>query len=127
MNSFGYQQYKQQAVNTMTQGELLLLLYDEIIKRLGMASLALKNNNYESFDKSLDRAVEIIRYLKKTLNRGYSVSSDILKMYDFFLYEISRIKAGRNLSIIDEIKPMILDLRNTFKEADRIAQAEAVR
>ena len=31
MDMKGYQQYKEQSVNTMTQGELLLLLYDELL------------------------------------------------------------------------------------------------
>ena len=33
----GYQQYKMQSVNTMTRSEMLLLLYDELIKRLNRA------------------------------------------------------------------------------------------
>ena len=34
MDMRGFQQYKEQSVNTMTQSELLLLLYDELFKRL---------------------------------------------------------------------------------------------
>ncbi|MCI1959319.1 MAG: flagellar protein FliS [Clostridia bacterium] len=121
MNGYGYQQYKQQCINTMTQSELLITLFDEAIKRLGMAEMALKNNKMENFDKSVDRTSEIIRYLNKTLNKSYSISAEISRMYDFFLYELARVKAGRNIKVINEIKPMIMDLRNTFKEADRIS------
>ena len=39
MDARGYQQYKEQSINTMTQGELLLLLYDE----LGQAGHARQN------------------------------------------------------------------------------------
>ena len=39
MDRRGYQQYKQQSVNSMTPGELLLLLYDELVKRATMASI----------------------------------------------------------------------------------------
>ena len=31
MDMRGYQHYREDAVNTMTQGELLLLLYDELV------------------------------------------------------------------------------------------------
>ena len=127
MNSYGYQQYKQQSVNTMTQGELLVLLYDEALKRLLRAEMALKNNEIAVFESSIDRVSEIIRYLDETLDQSYPVSKDISRMYEFFLFEIARIKAGRNASIINEIKKMILDLRNTFKEADRISQTAVVR
>ena len=37
MDMRGFQQYKEQSVNTMTQSELLLLLYDELFKRLTQA------------------------------------------------------------------------------------------
>ena len=41
MNINGYQQYKQQSISTMTNVEMLILLYDESIKRLTMAQFAL--------------------------------------------------------------------------------------
>ena len=39
MDLKGYQQYKEQSIATMTQEELLLLLYDELVKRLVQAEL----------------------------------------------------------------------------------------
>ena len=40
MGPQGYQQYKEQSINTMTPGELLMLLYDELVKRGARAELA---------------------------------------------------------------------------------------
>ena len=37
MDLRGYQHYREDVLNTMTQGELLLLLYDELVKRLTQA------------------------------------------------------------------------------------------
>lgn len=127
MNNFGYQQYKRQSINTMTQGELLLLLYDEAIKRLLKSEMALKNNDIEVFENSIERVSAIIRYLDETLDKSYAISKDISKLYAFFLFEMARIKAGRNVAVINEVKDMIMDLRNTFKEADRISQVQSVK
>ena len=80
------------------------------------------NNDFNLFDSSIERVIEIIRHLDNTLDKSYSVSGELSRLYDFFLYELSRIKASRNISLINEIKPMIVDLRNTFKEADRLSQ-----
>ena len=63
MNQYGYQQYKTQSINTMTQAEMLILLYDELIKRLTRAEIALKNQNYTAFDEAVTRCREIVRYL----------------------------------------------------------------
>lgn len=65
----GYQRYREESLNTMTQGELLLLLYDELVKRLRQADLEMGKQNYENFEKAVDRAVEIIRYLSDTLDQ----------------------------------------------------------
>lgn len=117
----GYNQYKMQSVNTMTRGEMLLLLYDEIPKRLTRAEIALEEKDYELFDKSVTRVEEIVRYLEQTLNMEYTVSRDLRRMYEFFLFETSRLKAGRRVEVIHELKPLVTELRDAFKEAEKIS------
>lgn len=118
---YGYQHYKEQTVNTMTSGEMLNLLYDELLKRLTRAELALEKKEYKLFEQSIQRAVDIVTYLKDTLNQNYEISAELRRMYDFFLYEFSRIRAGRNLSVIAEIRPLIIDLRDAFREAQQLS------
>lgn len=115
----GYQQYKMQAVNTMTKGEMLLLLYDELIKRLTRAELALEKEDYEVFEASVKRSGEIVQYLKDTLNTEYSISRELQRMYDFFLYEVSRLQASRNKAVIEELRPLVMELRDAFREANK--------
>ncbi len=121
MNAYGYQNYKAQTVNTMTPGEMLSLLYDELLKRLTRAELALETKDYAVFDQSMQRSVEIISYLKDTLNHKYEISSELKRLYDFFLYEFSRISAGRNSKVIEEVRPLIVELRDAFKEAQKLS------
>ena len=120
MGSYGYQHYKEQTVNTMTPGEMLNLLYDEMLKRLTRAELALEKEDYELFEQSIQRATDIVTYLKDTLNYDYEISAELRRMYDFFLYEFSRIRAGRNSDVIEEVRPLIIELREAFKEAQRL-------
>jgi flagellar protein FliS len=121
MNAYGYQNYKAQTVNTMTPGEMLGLLYDELLKRLTKAELALEKEDYILFDQSIQRSVEIVNYLKNTLNHKYEISSELKRLYDFFLYEFSRISAGRNPKVIEEVRPLIVELRDAFKEAQKLS------
>ena len=104
----------------MTSGEMLILLYDEALKRLSRSELALNTKDYETFEASVDRASDIIKYLKATLDKSYPISAELRRLYDFFLFQLVRIKAGRNAQLIAEIRPLILNLRNSFKEADKI-------
>ena len=115
----GYQQYKMQSVNTMTRGEMLLLLYDELVKRLTKAELALEKEEFDIFDASVIRAQEIVQYLQETLNTEYSISRDLQRMYDFFLYEISRLQASRKKTVIEELRSLVIELRDAFREANK--------
>ena len=117
MNYSGYQNYKDQSVMTMTKGELLIVLFDELIKRLTRAEFAIDKENFDVFDQSIDRSQEIVEYLRASLDFNYEISAEINRMYDFFLYEITRIKAGRKKELIAELKPLVKDLRDTFEEA----------
>lgn len=119
MEMKGFQQYKGQAVNTMTQGELLLLLYDELVKRLTRAELALGKEEYEIFEASVDRSVDIIHYLDDTLDRQYEISGNLAKLYEFFCYELSRVKAGRNKTELERVKAMVGELRDSFRTAQK--------
>lgn len=125
MDMKGYEQYKDQAVNTMTQGELLILLYDELVKRLTRAQLALDKEDYTLFEASAERALEIVRYLDDSLNRQYPISRDLSRLYEYFCYELNRVKIGRNRTELDRVKGMLSELRDTFKEAQRNVDAGA--
>ncbi len=119
MNGNGYQQYKNQSVNTMTASELLLLLFDELLKRLTRAELALEVQDDPLFEQSVTRSREIVQYLKETLDRRYPISRELNTMYDFFIFELGRISAGRNPKVINEMKPLVKDLRDAFREASK--------
>lgn len=121
MAQYGYQHYKEQTVNTMTSGEMLNLLYDELLKRLTRAEISLDKKDYVLFDQSIQRSIEIVIYLKDTLNYEYGISAELKRMYDFFLYEFSRIKSGRKAEVIAEVRPLITELRDAFKEAQRLS------
>jgi len=119
MEAQGYQQYKQQSVNTMTQGELLIVLYDELVKRAARADIALDQKDYPLFEASVDRCLDILHYLDDTLDRQYPISAELHRLYDFFCYDFNRVKAGRNQKELAKLRPMVTDLRDSFRAAEK--------
>ena len=119
MDARGYQQYKQQSINSMTAGELLLLLYDELVKRSTLASIALDKADWPTFEATMDRCIDIVNYLDETLDHKYPISRDLSRMYDYFTYELSRVKVGRNKKELDRLRPMLTDMRDTFRAAEK--------
>lgn len=119
MDMRGYQQYRQNSLETMTQGELLLLVYDELVKRLKLAHIELGRQQYDNFEKTVDRSLEIVRYLSDTLDRRYPISSNLDRLYEFFCYELSRVKAGRNETELERVTRMVDELRDSFRQAEK--------
>ena len=119
MDMRGFQQYKAQSINTMTQGELLLLLYDELYKRLAQAELMLDQQNFPVYEESLDRAVAIVEYLDATLDRQYPISKNLAQLYEYFTYELGRAKIGRRKEVLTHTKSMIGELRDAFRQAQK--------
>ena len=103
MDMRGYQRYREDSLNTMTQGELLLLLYDELIKRLTQAELSLGQENYEVFEGSVGR------------------SANLSRLYEYFCYELSRVVSGRNAKELARVKEMASELRDSFRQAEKSA------
>ena len=121
MDAKGLQNYKAQSLTTMTQGELLLLLMDELVKRLMRSDIALEQGDMHLFETSIQRCIDIVRYLDDTLDRRYEVSRGLHRLYDFFCYDLNRISLGRNKKELDKLRPMITDLRDTFRIAEKNA------
>lgn len=119
MDMKGFQSYKEQSVNTMTQGELLLLLYDELYKRLAQAELMLDQQNYPVHEASIERAVAIIDYLDSTLDRQYPISRNLAQLYEYFTYELGRAKIGRRKEVLTHVKGMVGELRDAFRQAQK--------
>lgn len=119
------QQYKEQSVNTMTPNELLLLLYDELVKHLVRCELALQQGDFPLAEASADKSISIVQYLDDTLDRQYPIAGDLHRLYDYFSYQLGRVKIGRNKEVLKEIKPMIMDLRETFRAADKNCAEQA--
>ena len=127
MNTRGYQQYKEQSLNTMTQGELLILLLDELVKRLIRGDLALEQQDYPLFEASIVRCIDIVRYLDDTLDDRYEISYQLHRVYDFFCFDLNRIQYGRNKEELARLRPMIVDLRDAFRTAEQTSRAELGR
>ena len=117
----GYNRYKEKSIYSMTGPELLLLVYDEAIKRLTRAEHSLEEKNSEDFDDCLMRTSRIVRYLREILDMSQPISRDLRRIYDYLIYDISRIKAGRERrrDEIGRIRHILSELKDAFEGASK--------
>lgn len=119
-----YQQYQRQSVMTMTQGEMLTKLYDEVIKQMSGAKICLTEKDLSGINNALQKAQRILFYLKSTLDFKYEISGNLDALYDFFIERTVQANLKKDAAMLDEIIPMIEDLRDTFVQADRNARSK---
>ncbi|MDD4090018.1 MAG: flagellar export chaperone FliS [Tissierellia bacterium] len=116
------EQYKKTSVNTMTKGELLILLFDEAIKKLNQSKILMEHEDYDSANICLTKVRHIFYYLTATLDDKYQVSRELSDMYLFFNREIMKASSLSSTKHIDDILPIIKELRDTWTEADKLAR-----
>ncbi len=119
-----YSSYSHQAILTMTPGELLIKLFDESIKRMNLAIIYIDEGNIVSAHNALIRSQLIIKHLSDTLQKGYTFSGDLAKLYDFLLSKLQEANVKKDKAIIEEILPLVTELRETFAECDRLTRKE---
>lgn len=119
-----YGDYKQQAILTMTPGELLITLFDETLKNLNAATVNIEQKNVQLSHSHLMRAQKIIKYLQDTLNNDFNVSKQLNDLYYFFISQIQQANFKKDPAIITGILPILIEMRNTFSECDKIARKE---
>lgn len=121
-----FEQYKKNTVNTMTKGELLILLFDEAVKKLNQSKILMKCNDYDGADKALEKCRKIFNNLIVSLDSNFNLSRELKEMYSFFNKEIIMASSMKNPEYIDGILPIVKDMRNTWAEADRLARKSKV-
>ena len=122
MSINAYETYKQQSVLTMTQGEMLNKLFEEVVKQLSFAQVFLEKKDFIKTNDALKRAQRIINHLRATLNFDYEVSYNLAALYDYFLRQLVEANVKKQAAPIQEILPMLKELQETFLQADRLAR-----
>ncbi len=117
-----YSNYSEQAILTMTPGELLIKLFDETEKCLNLAIHNIEVKDTVKAHNNLMKAQRIIKHLQETLVKDYDFSSDLNKLYDFILSRLQQANIKKDIQLISEALPLVTELRATFAECDRLTR-----
>ena len=119
MQANAYQQYKQQAIVTMTPMETVLKLFSETEREVSRAIFFINNKEYASANDALIKGQRLIDTLRQSLDMKYEVSSNLDALYDFFLRQLLQANLKKDVEPLTEILPMLRELRETFNRAYR--------
>jgi flagellar protein FliS len=121
-----YNAYKKASVNTASQAELVVLLYEGAVKKLTSASSKFTPDgklpvaNIESFSSDVLRAQEIITELQVSLDmeKGGEISRNLMALYIFFNDQLRSANISKNKEKIDSVLNMMSQLTDSWRQAD---------
>lgn len=114
-----YEKYKQQSVMTMTEGEMINLLFESAVNRLNRGILCLETRDYEGSNTAFKKAESIFSHLSATLDMQYDISNNLAALYDFFYQKTMEANVKKDPEPVREILPLVTELKESFVQADK--------
>ena len=114
-----YQKYKAQEISMASPTTLIVMLYNECIKRLRLAQISIDKKDYEQTNTHLKKSQDIISELLVSLDFNYPIANELMALYDFMLQEIKRANALKNKEKLDPLIDMLSKLRDSWAQVEK--------
>ena len=120
-----YNAYKETNVKTASQGRLVVLLYEEAVRQLTLASSLFSEDsnlpvqNIERFGKSILKSQEIITELQVSLDmeKGGEIAKNLMALYIFFNRQLTDANIKKDKAIVESILKMMSALCESWRQA----------
>jgi flagellar protein FliS len=118
MNTNGYDIYKQNSVNTNTQGNLIIMLYEGALRFIDTAIQAIDEKDIMKANTNLIKAQDIFYELRVTLNfeQGEEIATNLERLYTYFIEQLIEANIKKDKSIAIDVRKMVNDLYLSWKE-----------
>lgn len=127
--------YRETRIRTASQGQLIVMLYDEAVKQLDLALeiLALETNGkkdparIEKLNAAVVKAQEIITELMASLDfdQGGEIARNLFSLYNWFNRELLQANIAHDADRIKSVRSMMDELRGAWHEVVAKTSAEA--
>lgn len=111
--------YQSDSVMTASPVDLIIMLYEALIKQVKLGDIFIEQGDFERANQHLSKAQDIISELLNSLDFRYPLSTDLMRLYDFMLQELTQINLHKNrervpaiLEIIGSLKSAWVDIRS---------------
>lgn len=119
-----YAVYKNNSVNYASREQLLLMLVEGAVKFAKIGRQAIEERNVAKAHENIVKTQNIFYELMSTLNvqQGGEWAKVMMNIYDFIARRLTDANIKKDVSIMDEIIPLIEDVKNTWEEAYKISK-----
>lgn len=121
-----YKAYKNNSVNHASKEQLLLMLLDGAVKFAKMGRQAIIDKKIQRAHESLTRTQDIFYELMATLdvNAGGDWTKHLMGIYEFITKRLSDANMKKDVEVMNEVIPLIENIRDTWYEAEKISRGK---
>lgn len=119
-----YAAYKKQSVTTMTPMEVVVRLYSEIERQLNRAIVFIQQKDYESAHNALSKSQDVVDALRSVLDIKLPIGQNLDALYAYFGRQIVLANAKKDVEMINELLPMIGELKDAFTQVSTMSKDE---
>ena len=120
----GYNQYKQNSINTATPGELTLMLFNGLVKFIMQGQNGIDEKNTVKSHDGIIRAEDILTELRATLDLNYEIAKYLDSLYEYMHRRLIQANIKKDKEILEEVLGMAKELRDTWAQAMKLAKQQ---
>ena len=117
--------YQNDSVMTASPIELVIMLYEGLIKQVKLADIFMERKDYEKSNQCLVKAQDIVSELLRSLDFHYSISNELMQLYDFMLQELIQINLHKDRNRIPALLEMIMNLKEAWNAVRNSSDSRA--
>jgi flagellar secretion chaperone FliS len=118
-----YNVYKNNSVNYASKDQLLLMLVDGAVKFAKISRQAIVDKDVKKAHTNLMKTQEIFIELMVSLDMEQAEwTKDLMQIYAFIKDKLVEANMKKDVKIMDEILPLIEEVRDLWYEADKKAK-----
>lgn len=115
--------YKNNSVNYASKEQLLLMLVDGAVKFSKIAREGLIEKDIRKSHENLIKAQNIFTELMISLDQNAGEwAKQMYRVYEFIKTRLFEINLKKDVNMLDELMPVIEDVRNTWHEAHEMSK-----
>jgi flagellar secretion chaperone FliS len=123
-SSNAYSAYKNNSVNFASKEQLLLMLLDGAVKFSKIGRQAILDKDIKKSHENLVKTQNIFYELMATLDvtAGGEWGKQLMSIYDFIVRRLTDANIRKDIDIVNEVIPLIEEVRDTWNEAYKLAK-----
>ncbi|MBI4179939.1 flagellar export chaperone FliS [bacterium] len=110
-------EYRQVQIQTASQEQLIVLMYQHAVRSVQIAKDAMPTKKYDTVSNNIIKAQDIVTELMVSLKmEAGPISQNLYRLYDYMNRRLIEANMKKDASILSEIEKMLSSLLDTWED-----------